>query len=115
VIRNVIEKSRGRRIRIACCNTELLWDIETLNSHLRRLLPAYIVLLLWTTSWSVSIMGPVMPLYVSSLGIGVMGWSLLAMSAGLGMFLFEWVWGALSDSVDRRALMAAAFLSMSFL
>jgi len=56
-----------------------------------------------------------MPLYVSSLGIGVMGWSLLAMSAGLGMFLFEWVWGALSDSVDRRLLMAVAFLSMSFL
>ena len=60
-------------------------------------------------------MGPVMPLYVRSLGIGVMGWSLLAMSAGLGMLLFEWVWGTLSDRVDRRLLMAVVFLSISAL
>jgi DHA1 family multidrug resistance protein-like MFS transporter len=56
-----------------------------------------------------------MPLYVNSLGIGILGWSVLATSIGLGMFLFEWVWGTLSDSVDRRLLMVAALLSMSVL
>ena len=56
-----------------------------------------------------------MPIYVQSLGIGVIGWSLLATSAALGMFLFEWIWGAMSDRVDRRFLILFSTLAMSVL
>jgi len=65
--------------------------------------------------WSASISGPVLPLYVESLGIGVIGWSLLATSSAVGMFLFEWLWGALADRVDRRLLMLFSVLCMSAL
>ena len=56
-----------------------------------------------------------MALYVESLGIGIMNWSLLAASAALGMFLLEWVWGALYDKIDRRLLMILSVLGMSIL
>jgi DHA1 family multidrug resistance protein-like MFS transporter len=56
-----------------------------------------------------------MALYVESLGIGIMDWSLLAASAALGMFLLEWVWGALYDRIDLRLLMILSVLGMSVL
>jgi MFS family permease len=59
--------------------------------------------------------GPVMPLYVESLGIGILGWSLLAASSALGMFILEWMWGALFDRVDGRLLLILSVLSMSVL
>jgi Flp pilus assembly protein TadG len=62
-----------------------------------------------------SIMGPVMPLYVKSLGVDVIGWSALAAASALGMFLLEWVWGALYDRIDRRLLMIISVLAMSIL
>lgn len=64
---------------------------------------------------AVSISGPVMPLYVESLGIDVMGWSALAAAFALGMFLLEWVWGSLCDRTDRRLLMILSVLCMSVL
>jgi len=86
-----------------------------LNSNVRRLFPVYLTLVIWTIAWTASVNGPVMPLYVESLGIGIVGWSLLAASAGLGMFFLEWAWGALYDKVDRRLLMVLSALSVSIL
>ncbi len=71
--------------------------------------------MVWTIAWTASVNGPVMALYVKSLGIGIMEWSLLAASAALGMFLLEWVWGALYDKIDRRLLMIISVLGMSIL
>lgn len=96
-----------------CARDLRIWTL--LNSNLRQLLPVYLTLVVWTIAWTVSVNGPVMPLYVESLGIGVVGWSLLAASAALGMFLLEWVWGALYDRIDRRLLMIISVLSMSIL
>jgi DHA1 family multidrug resistance protein-like MFS transporter len=76
-------------------------------------LPAYLTLLLWNVSWSVTITGPVLPLYIKTLGIGVVGWSTLAAMFALGMFLFEWVWGSLSDRTNRKHLLIFSFLCMS--
>ncbi len=56
-----------------------------------------------------------MALYVESLGIGIMNWSLLAASAALGMFLLEWVWGALYDRIDLRLLMILSVVGMGIL
>ena len=64
-----------------------------LNPSFRRVLPAYVTLLLWNVSLSVTLTGPVLPLYIEKLGIGIVGWSTLAAMFALGMFLFEWVWG----------------------
>jgi MFS family permease len=86
-----------------------------LNSNLRRVSPAYLTLLLWNVTWAVSVSGPVMPLYVESLGIGVIGWSALAAASAFGMFLLEWVWGSLGDRTDRRLLMVLSVLCMSVL
>jgi len=86
-----------------------------LNSNIRRLLPVYLTLVVWTIAWTASVNGPVMALYVKSLGIGIMNWSLLAASAALGMFLLEWVWGALYDRIDLRLLMILSVLGMGIL
>jgi len=84
-----------------------------LNPSFRRVLPAYVTLLLWNVSWSVTITGPVLPLYIESLGISIVGWSTLAATFALGMFLFEWVWGSLSDRIDRKHLLIFSLLCMS--
>jgi MFS family permease len=84
-----------------------------LNSNFRHVLPVYFTLVLWNTIWAISITGPVMPLYVESLGVDVIGWSVLAAASSLGMFLLEWIWGSLCDRIDRRLLMIASVLSMS--
>ncbi len=84
-----------------------------LNPSFRRVLPAYVTLLLWNVSWSVTITGPVLPLYIETLGIGIVGWSTLAAVFALGMFLFEWVWGSLSDRTNRRHLLIVSLLCMS--
>jgi len=56
-----------------------------------------------------------MPLYIKSLGIGVVGWGVLAAAWAAGMFLVEWVWGSLTETRDRRWLMVISALSMSAL
>ena len=83
------------------------------DSSFRRLIPIYLFTLLWVTSWSISASGPVMPLYIRSLGIGVTEWGLLVMSNALGMVLLEWFWGALSDRADRRIFMVISMIGMS--
>jgi MFS family permease len=89
--------------------------LALLNSNLKRLFPVYLTLVIWTIAWTATVNGPVMPLYVESLGIGIVGWSVLAASAGLGMFFLEWAWGALYDKADRRLLMVLSTLSVSIL
>jgi MFS family permease len=84
-----------------------------LNPSFRRVLPAYLTLLIWNISWSVTITGPVLPLYIETLGIGIVGWSTLAAMFALGMFLFEWVWGSLSDRTNRKHLLVFCLLGMS--
>ena len=57
-----------------------------------------------------------MPLYVVSLGVGEKEWGFLAMSLAIGMVLFEWLWGALSDRGNRMvyALFSLAVMSVIF-
>ena len=86
-----------------------------LSHPFRRLLPVYATLVVWTIAWTASANGPVMPLYVESLGIGIVDWSLLAAASALGMFLLEWLWGALYDRIDRRLVMSLSVLCMSIL
>ncbi|HKM75763.1 MAG TPA: MFS transporter [Candidatus Bathyarchaeia archaeon] len=84
-------------------------------SNFLRILPIYLVLLLWMILWTASVGGPVMPLYVQSLGVSIAGWSILATALALGMFFFESSWGTLSDRVDRRFLIFFGMLAMSLL
>ena len=84
-----------------------------MSSNLRRLLPIYFIFLFWSVLRTVSVNGPVMPLYVQSLGIGVIGWSLMATSNGLGMFFFEWIWGNMADRINRRLLIIISLLAIS--
>lgn len=86
-----------------------------MNSNLRSMLPVYMIMLLSSTLQSVSISGPVMPLYIHSLGIGIIDWSLLVTSSALGMFLFEWIWGTLSDRVNGKHLMLFSTIAMSII
>ncbi len=72
-------------------------------------------LLFYSIASTVSFSGPVMPLYVDSLGITVIGWSVLVAVQAAGMFLAEWIWGNLSDRTDRRLLMLVSILAMSVL
>jgi len=83
------------------------------DSGLQRLLPVYLLTLLWVVSWGISVSGPVMPLYIRSLGVGVTGWGMLAMAHAVGMVLFEWFWGALSDRMDRRVFVVVSMLGTS--
>jgi len=76
-------------------------------------LPAFVTLLLWNVSWSVAITGPVLPLYIKSLGIDIAGWSTLAATYALGLFLFEWMWGSLNERIDRKHLLIFSLLCMS--
>jgi MFS family permease len=53
-----------------------------------------------------------MPLYIESAGIGIIGWSLLVASFGVGTLLLEWVWGTFYDRFDRRLVMILSVLCM---
>jgi MFS family permease len=86
-----------------------------LSRGFRRVLPAYVILLLWNVSSSITITGPVLPLYIQTLGISIVGWSTLASAFALGMFLFEWVWGSLNDRTGRKYLLIFSLLCMSAL
>jgi len=83
------------------------------SPSIRRVLPAFVTLLLWNVSWSVTITGPVLPLYIQSLGIGIEGWSVLAATFAFGMFLIEWIWGSLNDRINRKHLLISSLLCMS--
>lgn len=86
-----------------------------MGSAIRRASAAYLTLMLYSVASTVSVSGPVMPLYVDSLGINIIGWSVLVAVQAVGMFVSEWVWGSLGDRTDRRLLMLVSLLSMSLL
>jgi len=86
---------------------------ETSGSSIRDLLPIYLFTMFWIISWSLSVIGPIMPLYMRSLGVEVMEWGILAMSHSVGMVLSEWFWGMLSDRDDRRIFIAISLVGMS--
>ena len=86
-----------------------------MDAGIRRLIPMYGIILIWGTAWSVSINGPVMPLYVNSLGISEKSWGLLAMSMATGMVLFEWFWGALSDRGNRLIYAVISMVAISLI
>jgi predicted MFS family arabinose efflux permease len=82
-------------------------------STLRRLLPVYLIVIFRSVAWTLSVSGPVLPLYVRSLGVDVMEWGFLAMAQGVGLILFEGLWGTLSDRVDRRRMLVSALFCMA--
>jgi DHA1 family multidrug resistance protein-like MFS transporter len=82
-------------------------------STLRRLLPVYLIIIFRSLAWTLSVSGPVLPLYVRSLGVDIMEWGFLAMAQGVGLILFEGLWGTLSDRVDRRRMLLSALFGMA--
>ena len=71
------------------------------------------VLLCRNIAWNLSVSGPVLPLYVRSLGIEIMDWSLLATAHAVGLIFFEGMWGTLSDRVNRTKMLVVALICMS--
>ena len=69
----------------------------------------YVVILIW--GFGSGLLTPVLPLYVRSLGLSIEEWGLLVTVYGASTFIFEWIWGALSDRVDRRAFIALGLVS----
>ena len=82
---------------------------STLKRTTASTLPFYAVILLW--GFGSGLLTPVLPLYARSLGFSIEAWGLLVTVYAASTFIFEWVWGALSDRVDRRAFIAAGLLS----
>lgn len=85
------------------------------NSNVRGLAFIYFILIIWSISWAASTGGPVMPLYIRSIGIGVVEWGILSMYNAMGMVLFEWIWGFLSDRINRRILMSFSMFCTSII
>ena len=63
-------------------------------------------------AWSLSVSGPVLPLYVRSLGVEIMDWGFLATAHSMGLILFDGFWGTVSDRVDRGRMVVAALICM---
>jgi MFS family permease len=84
-----------------------------LKRSIRQALPFYAVVLLW--GFGSGVLTPVLPLYARSLGLSIEEWGYLVTVYAVSTFIFEWMWGALSDRVDRRAFIAVGLLSGSAL
>jgi DHA1 family multidrug resistance protein-like MFS transporter len=77
-------------------------------------MPTYAVLLIRNTAWAITLNGPVMPLYVRSLGVDIVYWGVLATAISAGLFM-EVVWGTVLDRVNRRLLILSALIGTSLL
>ncbi len=84
-----------------------------MDDSIRKLIPVYILVFLRGFSLSLTINGPVMPLYVRSLGVSVSQWSFLATSIAVGFISFEAIWGSISDRVNRIRILVLSMLLMS--
>ena len=84
-----------------------------MDDSIRKLGPVYILVFLRGFSLSLTINGPVMPLYVRSLGVSVSQWSFLATSIAVGFISFEAIWGSISDRVNRIRILVLSMLLMS--
>lgn len=85
-----------------------------MDPTLKRLAPTYTVLLLRNMAWAITLSGPVMPLYVRSLGVDMVQWGILAAALSAGLFL-EAIWGAVLDRVDRRLFVLGALIITSLI
>jgi MFS transporter, DHA1 family, multidrug resistance protein len=84
------------------------------DETLRKLAPVYTVLFLRNMAWSLTINGPVMPLYARALGLDVASWGLLAMALSAGLFM-EFVWGVISDRVNKGYFILTALILTSLI
>ena len=85
-----------------------------LDETLKRLSPIYAVLFLRNMAWSLTLNGPVMPLYVRVLGLDVPSWGILAMALSAGLFM-EFVWGVVSDRVNKGYFILIALVLTSLI
>ncbi len=84
-----------------------------MDESIRKLLPVYALVFLRGFSLSLTVNGPVMPLYVRSLGVSVSQWSFLATSLAVGLITFEAFWGSMSDRVNRIRILVLSMIFMS--
>lgn len=84
-----------------------------MDESIRKLVPVYVLVFLRGFSLSLTVNGPVMPLYVRSLGVSVSQWSFLATSLAVGLISFEALWGAMSDRMNRIRILVLSMLLMS--
>jgi MFS family permease len=61
------------------------------------------------------ILAPILPLYLRSIGVGVLEWSLLVSVFGAAMISTEAVWGFLSDKIGKETVIVIGMLSMSLI
>ncbi len=85
-----------------------------MDETFRKLAPIYAVLFLRNMAWSLTINGPVMPLYARALGLDVASWGILAMALSAGLFL-EFVWGVVSDRVNKGRFILLALVLTSLI
>ena len=94
-----------------------LWGLieaHALDETLRKLSSVYAVLFLRNMAWSLTLNGPVMPLYARALGLDVAKWGLLAMAMSAGLFM-EFVWGVVSDRVNKGYFILMALILTSLI
>ncbi len=87
---------------------------EDMDETLKKLAPVYTVLFLRNMAWSLTINGPVMPLYARALGLDVASWGILSMVLSAGLFM-EFVWGVVSDRVNKGYFILAALVLTSLI
>ena len=84
-----------------------------MDESLRKLVPVYALVFLRALSLSITVTGPIMPLYVRSLGVSVSQWSFLSTSFAVGLVSFEAFWGSMSDRVNRIRILIISMILMS--
>ena len=85
-----------------------------MDETLKKLSPVYAVLFLRNMAWSLTLNGPVMPLYARALGLDVANWGILAMALSAGLFM-EFVWGVVSDRVNKGYFILIALVLTSLI
>lgn len=85
----------------------------SMDESLKKLLPVYALVFLRALSLSLTVTGPIMPLYVRSLGISISQWSYLATSFAIGLISFEAFWGSMSDRLNRIRILVISMVLMS--
>ena len=84
-----------------------------MDESIRKMIPVYVLVFLRGFSLSLTVNGPVMPLYVRSLGVSVSQWSFLATSLAIGLISFEAFWGSMSDRINRIRILVLSMVLMS--
>ena len=84
-----------------------------MDESLKKLVPVYALVFLRALSLSITVTGPIMPLYMRSLGVTVSQWSFLSTSFAVGLVSFEAFWGSMSDRVNRIRILIISMILMS--